>query len=41
MDEKKINIIYRFCKKIEELGIENIILTDINRDGTMEGQVCS
>ena len=26
-----------FIKKLEELGIENIIVTDINRDGTMEG----
>ncbi|MCQ2969572.1 MAG: 1-(5-phosphoribosyl)-5-[(5-phosphoribosylamino)methylideneamino]imidazole-4-carboxamide isomerase [Clostridium sp.] len=26
-----------FIKKIESIGIENVIVTDINRDGTMKG----
>lgn len=26
-----------FCKKLESLGVDNIILTDISKDGTLQG----
>ena len=26
-----------FCKYLEELGVENIIVTDISKDGTLKG----
>lgn len=26
-----------FCKRMEEIGVKNIILTDISKDGTLEG----
>ena len=35
---KESNVHYiDFCKKMESLGIKNIILTDISKDGTLEG----
>ena len=30
-------IILDFSKKMEELGVKNIILTDISKDGTLKG----
>lgn len=36
LDNSEVHYI-DFCKKLESLGVDNIILTDISKDGTLQG----
>ena len=36
LEESNVHYI-EFCKKMENIGVKNIILTDISKDGTLEG----
>lgn len=36
-EEKSAYTTFEFCKKMQDLGIKNIICTDISKDGAMQG----